>query len=254
MLQDEFWHLYVSLPWVLLAVAVFVILFFVTAPYGRHARRKTGPTINNGLAWLLMEAPAPLVFAACYFVGNSSLTAMQLVLLVMWESHYVDRAFFYPFVVRISRKPFPVVILLSGLIFNLTNAYLNGSYIINHSYSYQMVWLGDGRFIFGVTFFILGFVINRHADYILHGIRHSSTGDYAIPQHGLYRWISCPNYLGEILLWLGWAFATWSPVAAAFALWTIANLVPRAHAHHRWYREHFTEYPQQRRALLPGIW
>jgi hypothetical protein len=61
MLQDEFWHLYVSLPWVLLAVAVFVILFFVTAPYGRHARRKTGPTINNGLAWLLMEAPAPVV-------------------------------------------------------------------------------------------------------------------------------------------------------------------------------------------------
>jgi protein-S-isoprenylcysteine O-methyltransferase Ste14 len=254
MLLDEFRHLYVSLPWVLLAVAVFVALFFVTAPYGRHAGRNPGPSINNGLAWLLMEAPAPLVFAACYLVGSPPLTATQLVFLGMWESHYLDRTFLYPFAVRISRKPFPILILLSGFIFNLTNAYLNGSYIVTHSQSYQMVWLRDGRFILGITLFILGFIINRHADYILRGIRHSITGDYAIPQHGLYRWVSCPNYLGEIIMWLGWALATWSPAAAAFALWTIANLVPRAHAHHRWYHEHFAEYPQRRRALLPGIW
>jgi 3-oxo-5-alpha-steroid 4-dehydrogenase 1 len=254
MFQDEFRHLYISLPWVLLAVGVFVALFFVTAPYGRHATRNWGLSINNSWAWLLMEAPAPLVFAACYLVGSPILTTVQLVFFGMWQLHYVDRAFIYPFVARKSRKTFPGVLVASGFVFNLVNTYLNGSYIVNHNYFYPSSWFRDGRFLIGVTLFIIGFVINRHADYILRGIRNSSTSDYAIPKHGLYRWISCPNYFGEILLWLGWATATWSPAAAAFALWTIANLAPRAYAHHKWYHEHFAEYPQERRALLPGIW
>jgi protein-S-isoprenylcysteine O-methyltransferase Ste14 len=70
----------------------------------------------------------------------------------------------------------------------------------------------------------------------------------------LYQWISCPNYLGEIVIWIGWTVATWSPVAAAFALWTIANLVPRARSHHKWYQQQFENYPTERRALLPGVW
>jgi hypothetical protein len=65
--------------------------------------------------------------------------------------------------------------------------------------------------------------------------------------------VSCPNYLGEIIEWSGWALATWSLAGAAFALYTIANLAPRAVAYHRWYRESFNDYPPARRALLPFI-
>lgn len=82
----------------------------------------------------------------------------------------------------------------------------------------------------------------------------STAGSYSIPQGGLYRWISCPNYFGEILEWFGWALATWSPAGLTFALWTAAYLAPRAYANHRWYRRTFPDYPPGRRALLPGIW
>jgi hypothetical protein len=34
-------------------------------------------------------------------------------------------------------------------------------------------------------------------------------------------------------------------------VWTAANLVPRAVANHRWYREKFSEYPARRKALIP---
>ena len=254
MLLDEFQHLYVSLPWVLLAIAVFIALFFVTVPYGRHTSRNSGLSINDRFAWLLMEAPAPLIFAACFLFGRTQLTITQLVFLGLWECHYIDRAFIYPFAIRKSRKPFPILILTSGFIFNLINSYLNGSYIVTHNQLYQTAWLNDGRFIAGIIFFILGFIVNRHADYVLGRIRVSSLNEYSIPKSGLYRWISCPNYLGEIFIWFGWALATWSPVAAAFALWTVANLVPRAYAHHKWYHQHFEGYPQERRALIPGLW
>ena len=49
------------------------------------------------------------------------------------------------------------------------------------------------------------------------------------------------------------AILCWNLPALAFAVWTAANLVPRAVAHHKWYVAQFPDYPSQRRALLPGL-
>lgn len=102
--------------------------------------------------------------------------------------------------------------------------------------------------------FITGYIINRQADLTLHRLREPGNGGYGIPNGGLYRWVSSPNYLGEIIIWTVWAVATWSPAGAAFATWTASNLIPRARSHHRWYRQRFVEYPKNRRALFPGLW
>ena len=172
----------------------------------------------------------------------------------MWEIHYVDRSFIYPITRRISSKPLPLAILSAGLIFNTTNAYLNSNYLIVNSYLYSVIWLRDIRFVIGLSIFLIGFIVNRYSDYVLYHIRLTSQNEYRIPYGGLYRWVSCPNYLGEILVWIGWTITTWSPVAAAFSLWTIANLAPRARSHHQWYQNHFDDYPNERRALVPRIW
>jgi 3-oxo-5-alpha-steroid 4-dehydrogenase 1 len=37
-------------------------------------------------------------------------------------------------------------------------------------------------------------------------------------------------------------------------VWTFANLAPRAWSHHKWYHEKFSDYPLDRKALIPGIW
>jgi protein-S-isoprenylcysteine O-methyltransferase Ste14 len=84
-------------------------------------------------------------------------------------------------------------------------------------------------------------------------LRGPGESGYKIPRGGLFRWLSCPNYFGEILEWSGWAIATWSVPGLAFALWGAANLVPRARATHRFYRETFPDYPKERRALVPGL-
>jgi hypothetical protein len=41
--------------------------------------------------------------------------------------------------------------------------------------------------------------------------------------------------------------------ALSFAIWTIANLLPRALQHHRWYQQTFSEYPAERKAVIPFI-
>ncbi len=65
--------------------------------------------------------------------------------------------------------------------------------------------------------------------------------------------MSAPNYLGEMTQWIGWALLTWSLAGASFAVWTIANLLPRALANHRWYRETFEDYPESRKAVVPFL-
>ena len=85
-------------------------------------------------------------------------------------------------------------------------------------------------------------------------MRRPGSHGYSICNEGLYRWISCPNYFGEIIIWTGWALATWSLAGLAFAVWTFANLAPRARAHHIWYRRQFPDYPPERKSLLPGVW
>ena len=67
----------------------------------------------------------------------------------------------------------------------------------------------------------------------------------------MYEWVSCPNYLGEVLTWVGWTIATWSLAGLSFAVFTAANLVPRGMANHRWYQKTFEDYPSERRAVMP---
>ncbi|MGD9049637.1 MAG: methyltransferase [Anaerolineae bacterium] len=237
-----------------LAMVTAIALVFVTAPYGRHIRKGWGPTLDNRLGWIIMEAPAPLVFALCFLVGEyrGSLTAW--VFLLMWEVHYLHRAFIYPLGLRDSGKRMPIIVAGIGFLFNALNGYLNGRYLYSFSGGYPNGWLADPRFIAGVILFATGYAINRQSDRTLRRLRENGEPGYAIPYGGFYRWVSSPNYLGEIIQWFGWALATWSLVGLMFAVWTAANLAPRALSHHRWYRDSFVDYPPERKALLPRLW
>lgn len=237
----------------LCAGVVFLVLFLVPAPYGRHVRRGWGPTIDNTAGWVLMELPAALTLPALVVWGTKEITGATLAFVLLWEVHYVQRTFIYPFQIRGEGKRMPIAILLSAVVFNLFNGYLNGRYLGHLGPEYPDGWMTDPRFVIGVLFFIGGFVINIHADRTLFRLRAPGETGYSIPHGGLYRWVSCPNYLGELLEWFGWALATWSIPGLVFAVWTVANLVPRAWAHHRWYRTTFEDYPKDRKAVIPFV-
>ena len=238
-----------------IATGTFVALFFISAPYGRHVRKGWGPHLPNWLGWLLMEAASPIGMLVLFFIGDAPKTAPLVVFLLMWEAHYIHRSFIYPFMLRDGKKKMPLAIPLMAVGFNLGNAYVNGRYLFHFAGErYSAAWLIDPRFILGGFLFVTGFVINRWADDTLRKLRQPGETGYKIPQGGLYGYISCPNYLGEIIEWFGWALATWSLPGLAFAIWTIANLTPRAWSHHKWYHEQFVDYPPERKALIPGVW
>jgi protein-S-isoprenylcysteine O-methyltransferase Ste14 len=246
-------HRYATWAELALGVLTFVSLFVVTAPYGRHARKGWGPEISQRLAWVLMELPACVGWLAIYLAGHHALEVAPLALLVLWQTHYVNRTFVFPFRIKADGKKTPVSIVGTAIVFNLLNAYVNARWVSELG-SYPASWLLDPRFVVGAALFAAGFAINQHADWVLMNLRKPGETGYKIPHGGLYRFISCPNYFGEILEWTGWAIATWSLAGLAFTVYTFANLAPRAASHHKWYLEKFPDYPKERRAVIPFVW
>ncbi|MFO0608896.1 MAG: DUF1295 domain-containing protein [Polyangiales bacterium] len=239
--------------WAGLAAVIFVVLLFRRAPYGRHATTTAGPTLDARWGWVLMEAASPALMALTFVTGRHRGEPWAWLFLALWLAHYVNRAFVQPFRWRAAPTPMPWAIALSGAGFNLVNGYTNGRWLFELTPGYAPGWFTGARFIVGVALFVVGMAVNLHADATLRALRGDGERGYKIPHGGLYRWVSCPNYLGEMVEWAGFALCTWSPAAAAFAMWTVANLLPRALAHHRWYRGRFAEYPAGRRAVIPFV-
>jgi steroid 5-alpha reductase family enzyme len=199
-----------------------------------------------------MELPATILFAGIYCVGTFASEPVPLVLLGVWQCHYLNRTFVYPFRTRTAGKKTPILVVGSGFTFNVVNAYVNARFISEFGH-YGAERLADLWFLGGLAIFAAGLALNVHSDDILIGLRKPGQTGYSVPRGGAFRYVSCPNYLGELLEWFGWAVATWSLGGFAFFIYTSANLVPRALSHHRWYRECFADYPSRRKAVIPGM-
>jgi steroid 5-alpha reductase family enzyme len=235
-----------------LALPIFILLFFISAPYGKFLKKEWGPAANASLAWCLMELPVVIIPMFFFITSKRTDELIYLVFIIIWELHYIQRTFIYPFILNKNSHNVPLLIILFSAVFNLINGYIIGigTFILPAPVSHSLL---SFRFILGFSIFLTGFIINISSDRILRNLRSPGETDYKIPQKGLFKYICNPNYFGEILEWTGWAILTWSPAGAAFLIFTIANLVPRATANLKWYQKTFPNYPRKRKAILPLI-
>lgn len=252
-MTSEQLHLYTLVALAVSGAGAFLALLVIPAPYGRHERAGFGPTLPSHAAWILQELPAPLVFAVVFAHGEHAARLVPLLLLGLWQLHYLQRTFVFPLLMRAGAKGVPVTTVLLAILFNTANAACNAYAITHGALRHDAAWLADPRFALGVAIFLAGWAINLQSDAILRRLRAPGETGYEIPRGGLHRFVSCPNYLGEIVEWCGWALATWTWAGAVFAFFTFANLFPRALSHHRWYRERFPDYPPERKAIIPFV-
>lgn len=240
--------------WTAIAVFTFFYLFKTIAPFGRHTRRTFGPLIPNRLGWILMESPAVWLMILLVLTGPAPKSIAVWVILALFELHYVHRTLIFPFRTRTSGKKMPVAIAASAFSFQLINVGFNGYYLGWFGEIYSDAWLTDPRFICGTAIFLTGWCINYWADTRLIHLRKPGETGYKIPRGGLFEQVSCPNFTGEVLEWAGFALLCWNLPALSFFIWSAANLLPRAWAHHKWYKSTFNDYPAKRKIVLPWVW
>lgn len=244
----------VVLCWIALAIVLFPVQLIVTAPYGRHVREGWGPRIPNRLGWFAMETVSLVTFGALFLSGPTPKSFPMWFFFAFWMAHYANRSLLFPWRVHTTGKTIPLLIVASAATFNIVNAGLNGYYLGTLAKTYPDRWLGDARFVGGALIFLSGAALNLWSDNRLIALRRCGIPtDYVIPRGGPFELVSCPNHLGEIVQWSGFAILCWNLPALSFAVWTAANLIPRSLSHHRWYRQRFPEYPRGRRAVIPFV-
>ena len=235
-------------------------LRFLHAPYGRFAGRARW-ALGPRLGWFSMELPATLVFWVAFLAGPRRGAPVPLLLAGLWTFHYLNRGLLFPLRMRVpagQRGTFGLSVVASGWVVTSLHGYLHGAFFAGLGAHLTPAWLSDPRFVGGLAVYAAGFALNAHSDAILRALRRPeevARGErvYRIPRGGGFRWVSNPSYLGELVLWGGFALATWSLAGVFIFAISAANLVPRALATHRWYRARFPDYPPERRALVPYL-
>jgi 3-oxo-5-alpha-steroid 4-dehydrogenase 1 len=246
-----------------MAVIVFVALFYFKAGYGYLSTSKWGPKISNKAAWVIMEAPAfifllyqTISFAASGVETGNSRTVLYI-MAGLFLLHYFQRSFIFPFLMR-GKSKMPIAIMLMGLTFNTLNAYLIGGWLYGQAPAgmYGTHWLWSPQFIIGSVVFFTGMAINLHSDHVIRNLRKPGDTKHYIPRKGLYKYVTSANYFGEFTEWVGYAILTWSPAGLLFAAWTFANLAPRAKSLTAKYEEEFgEEYKSlKKKHIIPFIW
>lgn len=238
--------------WVAIGLITFVYLFFENAPYGRHIKDGWGIKIPARLGWIVMESPCVILMVVLALIIREQLEMIHKIFLCIWLTHYIHRTFIYPFVIEMTNPKMPISIALSAFFFNIINVSIQ-AFGIFYFTKYSDDWLTSPAFIIGLSVFLFGMFINIKSDYIINSMKRDKGPGYHIPDQFLYKYLSAPNYFGEIIEWLGWAILTFSVSGFVFLIWVIANLFPRAIAHHKWYKDKFENYPKERKAIIPGI-
>lgn len=240
------------------ALCVFIALYFVKAGYGIFRTASWGISINNKLAWVLMEAPVFFVMLALWVHSGVGTTVPEFLFLLLFLLHYFQRSFVFPFLMK-GKSRMPLAIMSMGIVFNLLNGVMQAGGLFyfpaGKLYADGWYYFLAPQVIAGLLLFFIGMAINLHSDSVIRHLRKPGDTRHYLPDKGLYRYVTSANYFGELVEWTGFALLTTSLAAWVFVWWTFANLVPRADAIHKHYREEFGDAAVGRRKrIIPFIY
>jgi len=237
------------------AIIVFITLYFVDAGYGILLHKRWGVSISNKIAWVCMEAPVFLVMLYLWSKSDRQFETVPLIFFLFFQLHYFQRAFIFPLLLK-GKSKMPVSIMAMAILFNLLNGLMQGGWIfyLAPESMYAVEWLQSPPFIIGTILFFTGMGINWHSDYIIRNLRQPGDTSHYLPKGGLFNVVTSANYFGEIIEWCGFAILTWSASGAVFAIWTIANLVPRANTIYHQYKKMFGKELGNRKRVIPFIY
>ena len=232
-----------------------IIVSFIRLPYGRYY--DTNLQLKGRITWFIMESPSiiiPLYLMHTFKDNRVFLTFFDLktFYLIPFLVHYCHRGIIYP--LYIQSNSMPLFTALLGITYTTFNGYLQPKYILSLSNSSPLSSLSMLRYAVGIIIFFIGMYINLQADYYLIKLsKNKKKGQYFIPRGYLFEYISCPNFFGETLEWFGYAICIWTLCGWGFFLQTFFTIIPRGYHHHQYYKDKFSGYPPNRKAVIPYL-
>ena len=167
-----------------LAAGVYVALHFFEAGYGYLFNPKYGPPIPNKAGWIMMESPVFIAMCVLWLMSGRTWEAGPLALFVLFQAHYLQRAFIFPLLLRGESK-MPLGIVVMGMAFNTLNALMQGGWIFYVSpEGYYADWFAKPYIYVGGAMFLAGMAVNLHSDHMIRNLRKPCYTRHYIPAGG----------------------------------------------------------------------
>jgi len=164
-----------------------------------------------------------------------------------WTFHYGKRLFETLFIHRFSHGTMPIRNLFKNCSYYWGFAGVV-AYFVNYPYSVLENSLTMPAFVA----FMLFELCNGYTHIQLRNLRPAGSKKRAIPRGFAFEYVSCPNYLFEILAWTSFTVLTQSIPALLFALAGAVQMWFWAVKKHKQYRKEFPDYPR-RKVLIPFV-
>lgn len=159
------------------------------------------PPVPNKVGWVVMESPVFIAMCVLWLMSGRTWEAGPMALFVLFQAHYLQRAFIFPLLLRGESK-MPLGIVVMGMAFNTLNALMQGGWIFYVSpESYYADWFAKPYIYIGGALFLAGMAVNLHSDHIIRNLRKPGDTRHYIPRGGMFRYVSSANYFGELLEW-----------------------------------------------------
>ncbi|XP_056645320.1 probable very-long-chain enoyl-CoA reductase art-1 [Diorhabda sublineata] len=223
-----------------------------------------GPQIGWNTVFLL-EYAGPLVLyavVACRpwilygeLAYNPTFTTTAKIALACWSIHYLKRVLETLFVHRFSHGTMPIRNLFKNC------GYYWGfciyvAYHVNHPLFTPPPIILQA---IGLGLFALCEGGNLATHVLLRNLRPAGSTVRKIPKPDscplnlLFNYVSCPNYTYEVGSWIGFTILTSCLPAAIFTFAGFYQMAVWALGKHRNYKKEFSDYPKQRKAIIPFI-
>jgi very-long-chain enoyl-CoA reductase len=217
------------------------------------------PMLVFPLLWILARhyASSP-VTKFIYPAGSASASTKQWqnILTLMFTLHFVKRELETIYVHRFGNETMP----LRNIFKNSGYYWMFAAWIAHVTLHPQYtVPASSSRRILGVGLFVICELLNMKTHMDLRNLRPAGTRIRRVPRGILFNLVSCPNYLFEILSWVGFTLASQSVASAVFTVVGAAQMTVWAIAKHRRYRKEFDGqdgremYPKNRKILIPFV-
>jgi very-long-chain enoyl-CoA reductase len=177
--------------------------------------------------------------------------------LALWlvSIHFIKREFETLFVHRFSLATMPAFNIFKNSAHYWLLAGFNIAYWIYSPHSPTATLKPDSQIVtIGIGYFIIGELGNLYTHVVLRNLRKSGTTTRAIPQGLAFDLVTCPNYMFEILAWVGISLVTWSWSTVLFTIVAGGQMILWGIKKESRYRKEFGDkYKRKSAAVLPGI-
>eukprot|EP00735_Rhodelphis_limneticus_P005835 TRINITY_DN17886_c0_g1::TRINITY_DN17886_c0_g1_i1::g.11823::m.11823 TRINITY_DN17886_c0_g1::TRINITY_DN17886_c0_g1_i1::g.11823 ORF type:complete len:282 (-),score=67.78,sp/Q55C17/TECR_DICDI/29.20/3e-33,Steroid_dh/PF02544.11/5.2e+02,Steroid_dh/PF02544.11/9.6e-30,DUF1295/PF06966.7/11 TRINITY_DN17886_c0_g1_i1:199-1014(-) len=195
---------------------------------------------------------AVLVYSLFFVTSSGQIhksTTWQISMMMAWQMHYFKRVFEVFFVHVYSDHTMSISEALLEHIYYITFSAVVAYQINLPSFHLPPMYI----FLPALSGFVFGEAGNFYCHLLLASLREEDDQARFSPDGFLFDYVSCPHYFFEMLTWISFGFMASTFGAYVWAGVCTIVLILRALERHRKYHAMFSNYPPERKAIIPFI-